>query len=143
MSVQGNQKSSMQPFKYSGLSELIFSVFYPLIINKLNNMKLFRSLLPTLFIAAASYGQAPTLSPTDPQPGNENQEILTGADRINVYLPLIKGRTVGIFANQTSMVGNVHLVDTLTSLGVKVKVIFAPEHGFRGTADAGEKIGNY
>lgn len=76
---------------------------------------------------------------------NANQEnlILTGAERINVYLPLIKGKKVGIFANQTSIIGNSHLVDTLRKLGVNIKVIFGPEHGFRGTASAGEKIGNY
>jgi uncharacterized protein YbbC (DUF1343 family) len=71
------------------------------------------------------------------------QKIVPGAERIKAYLPFIKGRSVGIFANQTSMVGNTHLVDTLRSLGIDVKVIFGPEHGFRGTADAGEKIGNY
>lgn len=69
--------------------------------------------------------------------------VMPGANRINIYLPLIKGKTVGIFANQTSMVGNTHLVDTLRKLGVNIKVIFGPEHGFRGTADAGEKVGNY
>lgn len=76
---------------------------------------------------------------------NANQEnlILTGAERINVYLPLLKGKKVGIFANQTSIIGNSHLVDTLRKLGVNIKVIFGPEHGFRGTASAGEKIGNY
>jgi uncharacterized protein YbbC (DUF1343 family) len=73
----------------------------------------------------------------------ETPRIMPGAERINVYLPLIKGRKVGIFANQTSMVGNTHLVDTLRKLGVDIKVIFGPEHGFRGTADAGEKVGNY
>lgn len=71
------------------------------------------------------------------------KKILTGADRIDAYLPLIKGKKVGIFANQTSIVGNTHLVDTLMKLGVDIKVIFGPEHGFRGTADAGEKVGNY
>ncbi len=74
---------------------------------------------------------------------NEQPKIQSGADRINVYLPMIKGRKVGIFANQTSMVGPTHLVDTLRKLGVDIKVIFGPEHGFRGTADAGEKVGNY
>ena len=69
--------------------------------------------------------------------------IIPGAERIDVYLPLMRGRRVGIFANQTSMVGNTHLVDTLRKLGVDIKVIFGPEHGFRGTADAGEKVGNY
>ena len=78
-----------------------------------------------------------------PQPIDNNQHIIPGAERINVYLPLIKGKRVGIFANQTSTVGNSHLVDTLRKLGVDIKVIFGPEHGFRGTADAGEKVGNY
>src|SRR5215469_8517286 len=76
----------------------------------------------------------------DPQP---KSQIIPGAERVNVYLPLIKGKRVGIFANQTSMVGNKHLVDTLQKLGVDIKLIFGPEHGFRGTADAGEKVGNY
>ncbi len=80
---------------------------------------------------------------TQPVSGSAPVRIIPAAERINVYLPLIKGRTVGIFANQTSMVGNTHLVDTLRSLGVEIKVIFGPEHGFRGPADAGEKIGNY
>lgn len=71
-----------------------------------------------------------------------NQRIIPAAERTETYLPLIKGRRIGIFANQTSMVGNTHLIDTLKSLGVNITVIYSPEHGFRGTADAGEKIGN-
>jgi uncharacterized protein YbbC (DUF1343 family) len=74
---------------------------------------------------------------------NGNKPIRAGAERLSTYLPLLKGKTVGIFANQTSMVGPTHLVDTLKKLGVNIKVIFGPEHGFRGTADAGEKVGNY
>lgn len=73
----------------------------------------------------------------------ETKRIIPAAERINVYLPLIKGKSVGIFANQTSMVGDTHLVDTLRKLGINIKVIFGPEHGFRGNADAGEKVGNY
>ena len=73
----------------------------------------------------------------------EVTRIIPGAERINVYLPLLKNKRVGIFANQTSMVGDTHLVDTLRKLGVDIKVIFGPEHGFRGTADAGEKVGNH
>ena len=73
----------------------------------------------------------------------DNQNIIPGAERINVYLPFLKGKRVGIFANHTTTVGNTHLVDTLRKLGVNIKVIFGPEHGFRGTASAGEKIGNY
>lgn len=83
------------------------------------------------------------------QPSIQNEEsrdqqiIIPGAERIPVYLPLVKNKKIGIFANQTSMVGNTHLVDTLRKLGVNIVAIFGPEHGFRGTADAGEKIGNY
>lgn len=69
--------------------------------------------------------------------------ILAGAERMQVYLHLIKGKRVGIFANQTSMVGQTHLVDTLRKAGVDIRVIFGPEHGFRGTANAGEKVGNF
>lgn len=74
---------------------------------------------------------------------DNSKKIIAGAERLNVYLPLIKDKSVGIFANQTSVVGNSHLVDTLLKRGVNVKVIFGPEHGFRGSADAGEKVGNY
>jgi uncharacterized protein YbbC (DUF1343 family) len=69
--------------------------------------------------------------------------IKPAAERIDEYLPLLKGKRVGVFANQTSTVGNRHLVDTLRNLGVDIRIIFGPEHGFRGTADAGEKVGSY
>jgi len=68
--------------------------------------------------------------------------IKPAADRISTYLPLLTGKKVGIFANHTSMVGKTHLVDTLKALGIQIELIFAPEHGFRGEADAGEKVGN-
>jgi uncharacterized protein YbbC (DUF1343 family) len=61
---------------------------------------------------------------------------------MEVYLPLLKGKSVAVFANQTSMVKNTHLVDTLIKCGIKVVKIFGPEHGFRGTADAGEEVNN-
>ena len=67
-----------------------------------------------------------------------------GADRLDQYLPALKGKRVGIFANHTSRLSNgTHVVDTLRSLGIQVRAIFGPEHGFRGTADAGAKVGNY
>ena len=62
---------------------------------------------------------------------------------IEEYFPLLKGKRVGLFANHTSMIDKTHLVDTLQKSGVNVAMIFGPEHGFRGTADAGEKVGNY
>ncbi len=71
-----------------------------------------------------------------------NVAILPGAYRISVYLPLLKGKKIGVFANNTSTVGNTHLVDTLKKLGVNIVKIFAPEHGFRGNADAGAGVGN-
>ena len=69
--------------------------------------------------------------------------IAPGAANLDRYLPQLKGKKVALFANQTSMIGEEHLVDVLMKKGVKVSVIFGPEHGFRGTADAGEKVGNY
>jgi uncharacterized protein YbbC (DUF1343 family) len=70
----------------------------------------------------------------------ENNVVMTGAEHTEQYLPLIKGKVVALVANQTSMVKNRHLADTLLSLGIDIKVIFAPEHGFRNMADAGEII---
>lgn len=74
--------------------------------------------------------------------GYSQKRIIPGAERMEKYLPLLKGKSVAIFANQTSVVGNTHLVDTLMKRGIKVVRIFGPEHGFRGDADAGEKVGN-
>lgn len=70
------------------------------------------------------------------------QTIHPGADQINAYLPLLKGKRVGVFANQTSLVGKKHLIDVLLAHGIEVTKIFVPEHGFRGDADAGNHIKN-
>lgn len=74
---------------------------------------------------------------------NKNDNIITGAQRLDKYIHLLKGKSVAVFANQTSLVDQAHLVDTLKNSGINIKKIFSPEHGFRGTADAGEKVGNY
>lgn len=67
----------------------------------------------------------------------------TGADRPELYLPLLKGKTIGIVTNQTGLMKDkTHVVDYLVKNGIKIKTIFAPEHGFRGDADAGEKVKN-
>ncbi len=71
-----------------------------------------------------------------------NSTIIPAAERMPVYLPMLKGKAVAVFANQTSMVKNTHLVDTLISSGINVVKIFGPEHGFRGDADAGEHVGD-
>ena len=72
----------------------------------------------------------------------KSSPIIAGAERMGVYLPLLKGKSVAIFANQTSMIKSTHLVDTLIKKGIKVVKIFGPEHGFRGTASAGEELNN-
>lgn len=69
-----------------------------------------------------------------------DKTLQTGAERFSEYMPLLKGKTLAIVANQTSTVGDKHLVDTLLSLGADIKMIFAPEHGFRDLADAGAVI---
>jgi uncharacterized protein YbbC (DUF1343 family) len=69
-----------------------------------------------------------------------NFSLRTGAERTELYLGKLRGKSVAVVANPTSMIGNVHLVDSLLALGISVKAVFAPEHGFRGNADAGEHI---
>ena len=82
----------------------------------------------------------PVNETANPGPVETATTVRTGAENIEKYLPLLKGKSVAVFANQTSIVGRSHLVDTLKKLGVNIKVIFGPEHGFRGNADAGEKV---
>lgn len=69
----------------------------------------------------------------------ENNTALPGAYQMEQYVPLLKNKRVGIFTNHTAMVNDKHLIDTLLKLGISIKKIFTPEHGLRGTADAGEK----
>lgn len=67
-------------------------------------------------------------------------QLHVGAERFDLYGPLLEGRSVAVVANQTSRVGEAHLVDYLQYKEVDVKSVFAPEHGFRGNADAGEHV---
>ncbi|MES2591838.1 MAG: DUF1343 domain-containing protein [Bacteroidota bacterium] len=70
-------------------------------------------------------------------------DIKVGAELVQEYLPLLKGKAVVVVANQSSTIKNTHLVDSLVSLGINVKKVFCPEHGFRGTVDAGKKVKTY
>jgi uncharacterized protein YbbC (DUF1343 family) len=70
------------------------------------------------------------------------KSLKTGAEQTNLYVLDLKGKTIALVVNHTSTIGKTHLADSLISLGVKIKTIFAPEHGFRGTADAGEHVAN-
>jgi uncharacterized protein YbbC (DUF1343 family) len=69
-------------------------------------------------------------------------QIMPGAYHTDQYLRLLKGKHVALVVNHTSVIGKTHLADSLLALGIQVKRIFAPEHGFRGTADAGAHIDN-
>jgi uncharacterized protein YbbC (DUF1343 family) len=85
------------------------------------------------------------------EPVQIDSSIVVGANRTDIYLPLLKGKRIGIVANQSSVIftdkelktenkSYTHLVDSLLSLKIDVNTVFAPEHGFRGKADAGERI---
>lgn len=80
---------------------------------------------------------------TPPQ-SEEQKTLKLAAERTAYYLPFLEGKKVGLVGNQSSIIpieaGNIHLVDTLLALKVDLQKVFAPEHGFRGTADAGEII---
>ncbi len=106
----------------------------------------FKSTVLLLFLMLSSCkGQqkqgevSPNPSKTEPIP-----EIKVVANRTEIYLPMLQGKKIGVVANPTSVVfhekGHTHLVDSLLSHHIEVKQVFAPEHGFRGTADAGEHV---
>ncbi len=85
---------------------------------------------------------APAAATTTAAKAPKQTTLLTGAQQTELYLPYLQGKRVAMVVNQTSTIGKTHLVDTLLSHGVKITVIFAPEHGFRGDADAGAHISN-
>lgn len=74
----------------------------------------------------------------------QNRSLQTGADQTNLYLPILKGKNVGMVVNQTSVIGKkpTSSVDSLLKLGVHITRIFGPEHGFRGNASNGAKVGD-
>ena len=67
-------------------------------------------------------------------------EIITGADQTEKYLPYLKGKRIGIVANQSSIIGGNSIVDSLLSLGMNIIKVFGPEHGFRGNASNGAEV---
>lgn len=93
-----------------------------------------------LLTACTNAEQKPVAKQEPPQ----TERIVVGAERFDQYLEKLKGKNVGMVVNQTSLVGTpykeTHLVDSLLKLKIPVKKILTPEHGFRGTADAGEKV---
>ena len=95
---------------------------------------LFPFLLGLVLLSACS---AKMPAQVDPLPPPRPEALRVGAERTAEYVPLLEGKRVAVVTNQTGRVGAVHLVDTLVGLGVRVTKVFAPEHGFRGDADAG------
>ena len=96
----------------------------------------------SLFILLAITGflysayKKPAVISFEPEAG----AIKTGADQTEKYLPYLKGKRIAILGNQTSVIGETHLVDSLKTLGVTIVKVFGPEHGFRGQASAGVKV---
>ena len=71
-----------------------------------------------------------------------SRTIIVGAEQTEQYVPSLRGKKIALLVNQTSRIGKVHLVDTLQRTSINIVRIFAPEHGFRGGADAGATIKN-
>jgi len=79
----------------------------------------------------------------------DSLKIVPAADLMNIYIPFLKGKKIAVVANQTSVISTgslpgktsyTHLIDTLLSYELQIQKVFAPEHGFRGKVDAGEKV---
>jgi uncharacterized protein YbbC (DUF1343 family) len=121
----------------------------------------FKSTVLWLSICIVACGQNPSINSKKQIPNSkkESKNIVVAANRTSAYLPLLKDKKVGVVANQTSVIfqttnsksqipnhkiqitrPSTHLVDSLLSLNVAIKKVFAPEHGFRGKADAGEHV---
>ncbi len=126
-------------------------------IDRFKNTFLFLSLIFISCISGIKKGSGAS-SPSDPEVVSDeivvndtvqNQNpILVGANQTEAYLPILENKKVGIVGNQTTVIfregitnkNYIHLIDTLLSRNINIKKVFAPEHGFRGKADAGELI---
>ena len=95
-----------------------------------------------LYIFAVIILFSASFSAVAKQAGSSTGAIMTGAEQTGKYLPELKGKKVALLINQTSVVGDRSLLDLLKEKGVNIVKIFVPEHGFRGTADAGAHIDN-
>ena len=107
-------------------------------------LRLFLKSFFVFFLYSCHAQQSPTIVEEEHKELENIQEsiaeLIVGAARMNAYLPQLEGKSIGIVANQTSVVNGVHLVDTLLALEMNIKAVYSPEHGFRGDADAGAKV---
>ncbi len=100
-------------------------------------------ILGLILLLTACHSPSATSQPANQQNANVQKPVIqTGAEQLNLYLPDLQGKRVALVVNHTSLVGKTHLADTLLSRKVNLVKIFAPEHGFRGDADAGEFVSN-
>lgn len=103
-------------------------------------MKLFYLITALLVFCLSAYSFDESVAASN-QARAKTKKIVTGAEQSDEYLPYLKGKRVGILANQTTITGDgKHLVDFLLSKGINVVKVFGPEHGFRGNASAGVKV---
>lgn len=100
----------------------------------------YRELISALICLLMLSGCVLTTAKAITKPITSTNEIVVGAEQPSIYLPLLRGKRVGLVVNQTSMVGETHLVDYLLANNINVQMVFAPEHGFRGNHDAGAKV---
>ena len=102
-------------------------------------------LLLTILFSCRNNAENKSVSPNEAKTATAQEpEIVVGAAQPEVYLPMLKGKKVAVVSNQTGIVttteNTMHIVDFLLANKVNITRIFAPEHGFRGTADAGEHV---
>lgn len=88
-----------------------------------------------LLLTAAIVALAAAMSANAAEP-----EVIVGAARTDTYVPLLKGKRIALLSNMTGIVGKKHTLDVMLENSLNVTTIFSPEHGFRGTADAGEHV---
>jgi len=117
-------------------------------VNTKNTFFIVLAFLFSLGSCQSQKNEATKVSDTQINEASTAQEkpIIVAANRLNNYLPLLKNKRIGVVANQTSVIfkenNHTHLVDSLVSLNIDIQKVFAPEHGFRGKADAGEHVTN-
>jgi uncharacterized protein YbbC (DUF1343 family) len=104
----------------------------------------FYSLLMTCFLSGTATAQKSFYKSVRINDAEKQKLIITGADQTNLYINYLKGKNIGMVINQTSVIGkNLTLsLDSLIKLGVNIKKIFGPEHGFRGDASNGAEVNN-
>jgi uncharacterized protein YbbC (DUF1343 family) len=100
----------------------------------------FNAILLSLFLIWPQCSNKPVTDNSSSKNSDPPQKVIVGAEQLSLFIPKIKNKNVALVVNHTSVVGDTHLADTLKSLGVSIKKVFAPEHGFRGAAPDGEKI---